>query len=122
MKNKMYQNLETIATIMWLIMDFLWLCGFGQIAALISIPTIFLMILACIKFQGLYISELHSMNATVCWLIMNSMWICSEIVDKENYLLTAKCAFVCALIFICLSLRASRKENKPTDFKRLKIK
>lgn len=119
---KKYQNLETIATILWLIMDFMWMIGFIEIAIIISIPAIILMIMACVNFKGSYISELHSMNATVCWLMMNSMWIYSEIIEKEKYMYSAKLAFFLSMVFIFLSIRASRKENKPTDFKRLKIK
>lgn len=119
---KKYQTLETIATILWLLMDFVWMCGFNLTAAVMSVPTLFILVMSSIKFQGNKISELHSMNASVGWLLMNSMWIFSEIVDKDKYLLCAKLSFLFAVICVLLSLRASRKEKEIVDFKRLKIK
>lgn len=122
MKNKLYQNLETIGTILWLIMDFVWMCGFAEVAICLSVPVAFIMVLACIKYEGTTASELYSLNASVCWIGMNSLWIMNEITEKEQYLFAAKITFLISGIFIFLSLRASKKEKEPVDFKRLKIK
>lgn len=122
MKNKLYQNLESIGTVLWLITDFIWMCGFIKTAAILTIPTFFILTSACIKFRGEKISELLGLTAAVCWLLMNMCWIFSEIVDRDNYLLAAKFSFLFACIFVYLSFRAAKKEKVSTDFKRLNIK
>jgi hypothetical protein len=121
-KNKAYQNFETIGTILWLLTDFIWMCGFVNIAAILTLPTLFFMIGSCIKFTGNKKSELLSLTASAGWLLMNSCWIYSEITEKETYLLCAKLSFMFASFFVYLSIRAAKKEGQPTDFKRLKIK
>lgn len=122
MKNKLYQNLEAVGTIMWLFTDFIWMCDFKLFAAILTVPTLYLMAGACVKFAGDKKSELLSLTASVFWLLMNSCWIYSEIVERDMYLLSAKISFLFASIFVYLSIRAAKKENKPTNFKRLKIK
>lgn len=122
MKNKFYQNLESIGTASWLLMDFIWMCGISWLALLIFIPSFLCLVGACIKYEGKKMSELHVLNASVCWLLMNATWIMGEITSKNDYLICGKIAFFIACIFVYLAFRASKKEKEPIDFKRLKIK
>ncbi len=122
MKNKLYQNLESIGTVLWLITDFIWMCGFIKTAAILAIPTFLLLTTACIECKKAKMSELLSMTASVMWFVMNMCWIFSDITAKEDYMLCAKFSFLFACIFVYLSFRAAKKENGPIDFKRLKLK
>lgn len=122
MSNKLYQKLETVGTVLWLISDFIWMCGYNSLAAILITPVVLLMALACIKFSGSKMSELLSITAGTFWVLMNACWIYSEITEKDMYLLCAKASFFTACIFVYLSFRAAKKENSTTDFTRLKIK
>jgi hypothetical protein len=122
MRNKAYQTLESIGTIMWLLVDFIWMCGFNVIALLIGIPTAIFLIGSCIFYSGNKKSERYVLIASAGWFLMNSVWIMSELGHKDIYLWIAKLFFIIACFFVYLSLRASKKEGGPTDFKRLKIK
>ena len=122
MKNKLYENLESIGTVLWLLTDFIWMCGMNKIAAIMTIPTMILLFSSCISYRGSKMSELYSLTASAGWLLMNSLWIYSELIEKDMYLLCAKFSFLFACIFVYLSFRASKKESGTIDFKRLKIK
>jgi hypothetical protein len=122
MNHKSYQTLESIGTVMWLISDFIWMCGYNQLAAIIITPVIYLTAVACIQYTGKKQSELLSMTAGVFWVLMNACWIYSEIVEAEMYMICAKISFICAAFFVYLSFKAAKKESGPTDFTRLKIK
>lgn len=122
MNQKAYQTLESIGTVMWLISDFIWMCGYNQLAAIIITPVIYLTALACIQYTGKKKSELFSMTAGVFWVLMNACWIYSDVAYKDVYLVSAKVSFLFACIYVYLSFRATKKENGTADFTRLKIK
>jgi hypothetical protein len=117
-----HQNLESLGTIIWFLMDFVWMCGYNRIALALAIPAIILLIGACVKYNGKSKSELYALTASVFWFLMNFCWISSEIIEKDAYLIAAKLSFFIGCVFLFLTFRASRKEKEPVDFKRLKIK
>lgn len=117
-----HQTLESIGTVLWLLSDFIWMCGYNVLAAIIITPVILLTSAACIQYNGGKKSELSSITAGVFWVLMNACWIYSDITDKENYILCAKLSFIFAAFFVYLSFKALKTEKSPTDFTRLKIK
>ena len=122
MNYKAYQTLESIGTVLWLLSDFVWMCGYNLLAAVIITPVIYLISMACIQYTGKKRSELFGMTAGAFWVLMNACWIYSELGETKMYMICAKISFLCAAFFVYLSFKAAKKESGPTDFTRLKIK
>lgn len=122
MKNKPYQTLESIGTVAWLITDFIWMCGYNLIAIIIGLVPMVFLIVAALFYEGDKKSERFVMCASAGWFLMNYLWIANEMYKFEMYLWAAKLFFLIACFFVYLSFKASKNEDEPTDFKRLKIK
>src|SRR5574343_607569 len=93
-----YSLLETIGSITWLIMDFIWLCGFVDISLYFSFIPFTTLALAFILYDGAKNSEMYGLLASWLWLFMNIFWILSE--KNLLWLVFAKMVFIYAAIAI----------------------
>ena len=122
MKNKLYQNLETIATISWLGMDFCWMSKYSFLAWALSFFAISFSLGSIFTFVDAKKSEVCLLLAGLYWILMNSAWMWGDDLGKEWLVFVAKIYFLISLLLVIFALISSRKENEPIDFKRLKIK
>jgi hypothetical protein len=122
MNNKIYLTFESFGTVLWLLTDFIWMCGYPAWSLVAVFPAAVFLIGACIFYNGGKSSDLNVLIASLCWFSMNAFWISSEIAHKDLFLWCSKGIFLIACFFVYLSFRASKKEGKSIDFKRLKLK
>lgn len=120
MKALKYQNLETIGTISWLITDFIWMCGYINVAIYLSILPFITLALAFIFYDGDKKSEWFGLLASWLWFFMNAFWILSD--KNSDWLVMAKLMFIMASAFVVIAIFYSRKEKSTPDIKRLNIK
>ncbi len=111
---------ESIGTIIWMIMDFIWMCEFPIIASIIIPIPLFLFIYACIFYNKKKKSNLLMIYATMCWFLMNSCWILNESTSINFLKILANIFFVLSLLSIFLSYRKSKRENSSILFQRIK--
>ncbi len=115
-------NSETIATISWLLMDFCWTSEYMIPSWIFSMSALVFSVIAYAFYEGEKRSEKFVLCASLMWVIMNSMWMWGDDLKIEWVTLCARLFFLAAAVLIVLSIREARKEGKPIDLKRLKIK
>lgn len=115
-----YQNLESIGTIGWLLMDFTWMCGYTDLAIYIAILPFITLASAFIFYDGDKKSERVGLLASWLWFFMNGFWVLSD--KNPDWLVMAKLMFIMSSISIIVIIFLSRKEKSTPDIKRLNIK
>lgn len=83
---------------------------------------LFFSVIALFFHEGDKRSEKYILCASLMWVTMNSLWMWGEDLKIEWLVLSARLFFIAAAILIILSIREAKKEGKPIDLKRLKIK
>ena len=122
MKNKLYQNLETVATISWLLMDFCWMSKYILISCVMALIALTFSCCSIFFYKGKSKSETCMLSASFFWILMNSTWMCADIPGEEYLIDQAKIYFVISLIMVIIALIIAKIENEKVDFKRLKLK
>ncbi|MEK6828563.1 MAG: hypothetical protein AABY15_00355 [Nanoarchaeota archaeon] len=116
------QNSETIATISWLLMDFCWTSEYMIAAWVFSMLALSFSIIALLFYDGEKKSEKYILIASLSWVTMNSLWMYGDDLKIDWMSMVAKLFFIVAAVFIVISIKEAKKEGKPIDLKRLKIK
>lgn len=78
------EQLETLGTTFWMLMDFIWMSGWtapamglGAVAILIHV--------AVLRFIPRTLADWSVNGAVLCWLLMNFSWLLSE--SQGNYVI-----------------------------------
>ena len=114
-----YQTLETIGTIVWLLVDFVWMCGYTDIAILLSIVPFVTLASAFIFYNSGKRSERLGLLASWLWFFMNGLWILGD--KNESWITIAKLVFGMASIAVLLAMIYSKKEKDDPNLRRLNI-
>lgn len=122
---KKFEFYETSTTLLWFLMDGLWMMGFKILSAIIALPAV---IAACLVL--IYASKTPHLLAIVAgstWLFMDICWMIGENF-KINWLhMTSKVMFWITFLFLVYGLTKSRNYRESvfevlSGFRRFKIK
>ncbi len=120
MKKIKYQNLETIGTIGWLLMDFTWMSGYIDLAIYISIIPFITLASAFIFYDGDKKSERFGLLSSWLWFFMNGLWVLGD--KNPSWLVIAKIVFIITSIYVVVTMIYSKKEKSSPEIKRVNIK
>lgn len=120
-KFKPYESFETIATLMWLLMDFFWMNKFEYLATILGASAVWMAIFAMITYSGPSRSVFTLLMSSICWIMMNFCWVISDLYSVSWVMIAANIFFVLCLILTIFALVRARQEKQPFDFKRMKI-
>jgi len=83
------QQLETLGTFLWLLMDFLWLVEWswaGTVAGVIGV----LCLTGVLRLLPRDLATQTAAGSAVCWLLMNLFWMIGESYPAPGMILTAQ--------------------------------
>lgn len=88
MKLGLYR-LEIIASIVWFLMDMLWMWGF-PIIGMIGFPIV---VICLLRIMDTTQNKNYQYMTLICnsWLVMNGMWMLSEMIHNPNDVWYFKC-------------------------------
>ncbi len=120
-KLNLYEKFETVATLMWLLMDFFWMNKFEYTATIIGSAAVWMSIFAIITYSGQSRSIFIILVSATCWIMMNFCWVISDLYSISWVMIAANIFFVICLILTIFAFIRARQEKQPLDFKRMKI-
>lgn len=120
-KFKSHEKFETVATLMWLLMDFFWMNKFEYAATILGSVAVWMAIFAMITYSGTSRSVFILLVSAICWIMMNFCWVISDLYSISWVMVAANIFFVICLILTIFAFVRARQEKRPLDFKRMKI-
>lgn len=83
------QQLETLGTFLWLLMDFLWLAEWSWAGTVAGVAG-FACLLGVLRLLPRDMATQTAASSAACWLLMNLFWMIGESYTLPSLILTAQ--------------------------------